>query len=87
MICKKLDMPNLHFSIIFFADPEIRWTAKIARQYKASNNRGHFGNFKNVTFLCPNLIPNAYLVLRVLKVTFSKQASRPCVILVNVDLK
>jgi hypothetical protein len=75
MICKKLDVPNLHFSIIFFADPVIRWTAKIARQYKASENSGHFGNFKNVTFLCPNLILNAYLALRMLKVTFSEQAS------------
>jgi hypothetical protein len=72
MICKKLDVPNLHFSIIFFADPEIRWTAKPARQYKASENRGHFRNFKFVPFLGPNLILNAYLVLRILKVTFSK---------------
>jgi hypothetical protein len=75
MICKKLDVPNLHFSIIFFADPEIRWTAKPARQYKASENSGNFGNFKNVTFLCPNLILNAVLALRMLKVTFSEQAS------------
>ncbi|MFT6031375.1 MAG: hypothetical protein ACI8O8_003127 [Oleiphilaceae bacterium] len=84
MVCKKLDVPNLHFSIIFFADPEIRLAAKIARQHKAPENRGHFGNLKNVTFSFPNLILNAYLML---KATFNEKAERSCITWVSVDLE